>query len=305
MPRSNKTSAATAAAAWHEPAHAKINLTLHVTGKRADGYHVLDSLVLFTEFGDHLSARPARQITLEISGPFADKLSTTDNLVISAAKALEQALGEGRGAALHLEKNLPPASGMGGGSADAAATLRLLQKLWSKTLPGDGVQTLALKLGADVPVCLAQAPAFMRGIGEDLDPVTLFPTLPVVLINPGVHVATPDVFRALNYNPANARCLAPKPPVFTSAEDLLDWLSHTRNDLIAPAIRLSPEIGHVLELLDATKDCRLARMSGSGATCFGLFSNEKSAKAAARTVQKLNPDWWVQATKIPRTVIPV
>ncbi len=298
MPRPNKPAAATAAAARYEPAHAKINLSLHVTGKRADGFHLLESLVAFAEFGDFLSARPARRISLEISGPFAGGLSSTDNLVTRAARALAQVLGETRGAALHLEKNLPPASGMGGGSADAAATLRLLQKLWGKTLPVDERLDLALQLGADVPVCVAQSPAFMRGIGEDLELLAPFPALPIVLVNPGVHVATPDIFRALDYDPTNAPRPAPEPPAFTSPADMLNWLSQTRNELTAPAIRLLPEIGHVLEILTATKHCNLARMSGSGATCFGLFPNEKTARAATRTIQKANPSWWVRATKI-------
>ncbi len=292
------------AAEFHSFAGAKINLTLHITGKREDGYHLLDSLVVFAGFGDNLTAAPAGEITLTLSGPFAGKLSCRDNLVIRAAKALAQALGTGQGAALHLEKNLPPASGMGGGSADAAAALQLLPTIWGKTLPADELQNLALKLGADVPVCLAQTPAFMRGIGEELEPVRPFPSLSAVLVNPGVHVATPEVFRALAWSPANAPRAAPKPPVFTSAETLLDWLAQTRNDLMAPALRLSPQIGNVLEALKATKNCRFARMSGSGATCFGLYTGKQSAKDAAQAIQAANPDWWVQATVISHAVIP-
>ena len=280
-----------------EPARAKINLTLHITGKRADGFHLLDSLVTFTEFGDRLGAAPADEVSLQISGLFAGQLDEHDNLVLDAAHALARSLGTGQGAALHLEKNLPPASGMGGGSADAAATLRLLQRLWGQSLPIDELHALALRLGADVPVCLAQTPSFMRGIGEDIKPVAL-PPLPIVLVNPGVHVSTPAVFRALGYTPANAPAPAPNPPVFTAPQSLLDWLFQTRNDLIAPAVRLSPEIFAVLEALEATKNCHLARMSGSGATCFGLYGDENSARSAAQTIGAANSDWWVQATRI-------
>jgi len=290
--------------ALQEPACAKINLTLHITGKRNDGFHTLKSLVVFAQFGDMLSAIASDEISLTISGPFAGELSNTDNLVIKAAQALADACGAARGAALHLEKNLPPASGMGGGSADAAATLRILQKLWGINLSADELQRLALKLGADVPVCLAQSPAIMRGIGEKLEPVSPFPTLPIVLVNPGVHVSTPDVFKALNYDPTNAPGPAAPPPELISGEVLLDWLPQTRNDLMAPAINLSPSIVDALDVLNAANNCHFARMSGSGATCFGLYPDMQSAKDAAQTIQNANPGWWVQATTILPAVIP-
>jgi 4-diphosphocytidyl-2-C-methyl-D-erythritol kinase len=264
-----------------EPAPAKVNLFLHVTGRQANGYHLLDSLVVFAGTGDVLRAQPADGLSLDLAGPFGAALSDEqDNLVLRAARALG-----GTGARLWLEKNLPVASGIGGGSADAAAALRLLCRMW-KLAPPD-LPGIALRLGADVPVCLAGRPSRMRGIGEQLDPAPRIPTCGLVLVNPGIAVATADVFRARRGGwSAPAELPHAWPDVGTMAHDLREL----RNDLQPPAITLRPAIGHVIAALEAMPGCRLARMSGSGATCFGLFDDPVAAAEAASRVRR--QDWW-------------
>jgi 4-diphosphocytidyl-2-C-methyl-D-erythritol kinase len=274
---------ATAAAA-EAFAPAKINLALHVTGRRADGYHLLDSLVVFADLGDRVRAEPAAALTLEVTGPRVEGVpSGPGNLVWRAAEWL----GPGRGARITLEKHLPAAAGIGGGSSDAAAALRALAQLWGVALPAAGA---TLELGADVPVCCAARPARMRGIGERLDPVPELPPVALVLVNPGVGVSTPAVFRALarRDNPA-----LPEPRGWPDAAALADWLRATRNDLEAPARALVPEIGRVLQAIAGQNGCLMARMSGSGATCFGLFAARAEAAAAARALGAAEPGWWV------------
>lgn len=275
--------------AIEETAAAKLNLALHVTGQRADGYHFLDSLVVFADVGDLVTVERADALTLAVAGPEGSGLTAgEDNLVLRAARTFPP----GRGAAITLEKILPLASGIGGGSADAAATLRALSRLWDRPLPpADEV----LALGADVPVCLAGRPARMGGIGEALAPVPALPAMSVVLVNPRVEVATPAVFRALarKCNPP----LEPLPPGFASAAALAGWLARQRNDLEAPAIAVAPVIAEVLAAIAATTPL-LTRMSGSGATCFGLFASRGDAVAAARTVSRRRPGWWVRAAPV-------
>lgn len=269
-----------------EFASAKVNLCLHVTGQRADGYHLLDSLVAFVGIGDRLVARPASAASLTLAGPFgADLPGGPDNLVLRAAA------GFGAAAAFTLDKHLPPASGIGGGSADAAAALRALARLTGKAIPGG----LALRLGADVPVCLAARPARMRGVGEVLDPVTL-PQGWIVLANPRVEVPTPAVFRALarKHNPA----LPDTMPHWPDMAALAAWLATQRNDLEAPALAIAPVIAQVLAALRAQEGTRIARMSGSGATCFGLFAEEAPARAAETAIAAAHPGWWVAAGKL-------
>lgn len=272
-----------------EFAPAKINLTLHVTGQRSDGYHLLDSLVVFADVGDYISLRAADVLGLAITGPQAAQLPVTDdNLVLRAARALN-----GPAVAITLEKHLPIASGIGGGSADAAATLRALSRLWAQPLPDTA---LALKLGADVPVCLLSQPLRMRGVGEDLTPLpAALPQTHLVLVNPGVGIATPAVFKALpsKTNPGMANM-----PIFATAADLAAWLATQRNDLEAPAQSLAPVIGTVKAALAAQAGCLLARMSGSGATCFGLFATAAEATAAQTQIATAHPDWWVKAGKL-------
>lgn len=269
-------------------ARAKVNLALHVTGQREDGYHLLDSLVVFPEIGDVVEVAPADQITLSIGGPFGDGLPTTDNLVTQAAEALRPATA---GAALHLDKYLPVASGIGGGSADAAAALQALAELWACELPGD----LALRLGADVPVCLMARAARMRGIGDVVDPLSALPEFSLLLVNSGRPLATPDVFRGIlnKDNPGLGEL-----PEWRSASDLAIWLSETRNDLQDAATRLDPEIGHLLDAMSALEGCHLARMSGSGGTCFGLFATQSAAERARDALCGTHPDHWVVAAPV-------
>jgi 4-diphosphocytidyl-2-C-methyl-D-erythritol kinase len=263
-------------------APAKVNLYLHVTGKRADGYHLLDSLAVFPAMGDEVGATPAEALSLTITGPFGAVLQAEpDNLLLRAARALAP----GRGAALSLEKNLPVASGIGGGSADAAAALHALSALWGIT--GANLPALALQLGADVPVCLASAPARMQGIGEVLAPAPALPEFGMVLVNPGVAVPTPAVFRARHggFTPAAAL-----PASWPSAAAMAADLRRCTNDLQDAAIGIQPVIGEVLNVLAALPGALLARMSGSGATCFAIFPTAAAAKAAAALITQ--PGWW-------------
>lgn len=268
-------------------APAKINLTLHVTGKRPDGFHLLDSLVVFADVGDRIDVAHADHDDFRIAGPFAKDLPVDQpNLVKQAAKALHS----DKHAAISLTKNLPVASGIGGGSADAAATLRALSKLWGVSLPMAGA---VASLGADVPVCLRCENTRMSGIGEILQPVAGIPDLNTVLVNPMVPVATGAVFAGLAGGFGS-----PMPnniPAFTDARDLSDWLALQRNDLQSPAINLAPVIGDVLSAISGFSDCLLARMSGSGATCFGIFQSAQGAQSAARKLADDCPNWWVRA----------
>ncbi len=251
-----------------ESAPAKINLYLHVVGQRPDGYHLLDSLVVFAEAGDRLSAVGAPDLSLVVTGPFATGLhGEADNLVLRAARALAAELRVFAAGRITLEKNLPIASGIGGGSADAAATLRLLCRLWG-IVPGQQLDRIALALGADVPVCLHGRPAHMSGIGERLRPAPVLPAAGMVLINPGIGVSTPAVFRARTGEYSRPAAL---PEAWPDAASLAATLHATRNDLQPAARQLAPVIGDVLEALTADRTCLLARMSGSGATCFGLY----------------------------------
>lgn len=276
-----------------EAAPAKINLSLHVVGKRIDGYHLLDSLVAFADIGDTIVVVPDELLTLSIDGPFARQLlETPDNLVLRAARALADSFGVADGAKIRLTKNLPVASGIGGGSADAAATLRALVRLWGGLPEPDRLAALAYSLGADTIACLASAPAWMSGTGEILEPVGPLPDAGLVLVNPGVAVATPQVFRARG-GPFS------KPARFDIPRDaagLARALEATSNDLAAPALGLAPVVGDVLAALGNLPGTLVARMSGSGATCFALFAGRAEANAAAdRLRATAPPGWWVAA----------
>jgi len=269
-----------------EAAPAKINLTLHVTGRRDDGYHLLDSLVAFAEVGDRVSAEPAPRTELRVTGPMAAGVPQgPDNAVLRAAALI------GVTAAITLDKHLPAAAGIGGGSSDAAACLRALARIGDVPVPFD-----ALSLGADVPVCLLARAARMRGIGEDVGPVEGLPSLDAVLVNPGVPVATPQVFARLNHaeNPPMPEPLPDRP----DAAACIHWLAEQRNDLEAPARAICPGIDSTLAHLRATDGCALARMSGSGATCFGLYPSGTMARRAAGRIAEARPDWWVVATRL-------
>ena len=266
-------------------APAKVNLALHVVGQRSDGLHLLDSLVAFADIGDHLKAKLAHRSSISITGPMAAGVpSDGQNLVLQAARWI------GVSAEFQLEKHLPAAAGIGGGSSDAAAALRLLSRLTSQPIPSG-----AAALGADVPVCLRPGSTRMRGVGDRLEPVTL-PALPALLVNPGVPVPTGAVFAALT-NKDNAPMPVEIPDIPTPEQAAL-WLASQRNDLQIPALSLVPEIGDVLARLAALPGARLARMSGSGATCFALFDTIEAASTAQATLHADHSDWWVAATQL-------
>ena len=275
------------------PAPAKLNLYLHVTGRRDDGYHLLDSLVAFADIGDRVAAEPAPQLSLAIEGPFADGLAKDDpgNLVWRAATALAERRGRKADVALTLEKNLPIASGIGGGSSDAAATLRALAALWH--IDDDALLAeVGARLGADVPVCLAARASWLGGIGERVEPALALPTAPIVLVNPNIALPTPGVFKARR-GPFSV------PARFTNAthdvRELAALLAERRNDLTEAAITQVPAIAAIIEKLAGCDGNLLARMSGSGATFFGLFASAAQAQAAAQSLRSAQPGLWVAA----------
>lgn len=285
-----------AAETIHRAAPAKLNLYLHIVGRRADGYHLLDSLVAFAGVHDTVSAAKAPALSLALAGPFADRLSgEADNLVLRAARMLADVAGVRPAAALRLVKRLPVASGIGGGSADAAAALAATGALWRITHKPGALETLALALGADVPVCVAGRAAQMSGIGEQVVPAAALPLTPLVLVNPLVPLATPAVFKARRGDFSHPAPLT-EPP--RDARDLAEALARRRNDLTEAAAGLVPAIREILALLEAQTGCLLSRMSGSGATCFALFARAEEAEAAAATLKKLKPAWWVAASAL-------
>ena len=275
-------------------APAKLNLYLHVLGRRDDGYHLLDSLVAFADISDVVTARPAETLSLEVTGPFAGALQDdlSGNLVWRAARALVERAGIEAKAALTLEKNLPVASGIGGGSSDAAAALRALGELWRLDLGERKFEGLAQSLGADVPVCLFGETAWLGGIGERVAPASPLPPCSVVLVNPGISLSTPAVFKRragafsesgrFETTPADVRALA-------------RLLETRRNDLTSQAVALAPEISRLLRALEAEAGALIARMSGSGATCFALFADAAAAEEAAGRLRLAYRGWWVAA----------
>lgn len=282
-----------------QSAPAKINLALHVTGRRADGYHELESVMVFAEIGDELTAVPAAADRLRITGPFGKGLESDGNNLVSRAVAAFRTRWPGHvpyGLDMTLSKNLPVAAGLGGGSADAAAALRLMAGLGQTQIPPEDLIDLAAGLGADVPACLISAPLVARGIGEIMRPLAAFPTCHVVLVNPLLPVATAEVFRRLE-NRVNPP-LPALPEPMTRPAQLGIWLKETRNDLEAPAIALVPVIGDLIARLGGTPGCMLARMSGSGATIFGLFGSTAQAHQAAHELRQAYADYWVAAAPL-------
>lgn len=281
-------------------APAKINLTLHVLGRREDGYHDLESLVAFAGTGDDLRLESGRTLALDVRGPTAPLAgSDSDNLVLKAARLLAERVEGLKVGTFHLVKRLPVAAGIGGGSSDAAAALRLLARLNGLSLTHPALREAARLTGADVPVCLEPRARMMRGAGEEIGPPLGLPRLFAVLVNPRVPVETPAVFRALGLRPGEALPGARHPAVAgLSANALVGVLQEGRNDLEAPARALQPLIGEALGLLRDTPGCRLARMSGSGATAFGLYGDAVTAAEAGRRLRKLRPGWWVRATSL-------
>jgi len=281
-----------------EFAPAKVNLTLHVLGRRADGYHEIDSLVAFADVADRLTFRSGPPLELSLSGPTgAAAGASDDNLVLKAARALAARVEGLRLGAFMLDKQLPVAAGLGGGSSDAAAALRLLAQANGLSSQDARLHAAAQATGADVPVCLDPKARLMRGIGEILSEPLHLPEIAAVLVNPGVAVPTKDVFAALG---APALTGPPEPNEFIAidadAASLVPLLAGRRNDLQTPAIKIRPVIADVLRALERSANCLLARMSGSGATCFGLFGSSGTAEEAARRLQAAHSNWWVRAT---------
>ncbi len=277
-------------------APAKLNLYLHVTAKRVDGYHLLDGLVAFVDVHDTLSLQPSSTLQFGSDGPFASSLGDgQSNLVVRAVRALSEATGHDPGVRLLLTKRLPVASGIGGGSADAAACLRGLAGLWGLDAGSAIIRDVGAKLGSDIPVCVTGRAAFIGDIGTTVDPAPRLPPTWVVLANPGIGLPTPDVYRARNG--------AFTPPmrfseVFSSAAELAECLRARRNDLTHAAIGLVPQIGTVLSAISDSGGCLLARMSGSGATCFGLYVDQGTAESAAAALRELHPAWWVASGRL-------
>ncbi len=286
-----------------EQAPAKINLTLHVLGRREDGYHTLESLVAFGDIADTLTFEKAPEFSLTTSGPFADDIPhDEDNIVLMAARGLVHGVKTlPPGAAIELNKVLPAAAGVGSGSADAAACLRGLLRLHETKVSATVMHQVAAGIGADVNVCLGSEVALMKGIGHVVEPEPRLPLVPAVLVNPGVSVATSAVFAALGLAPDQAFAVETPPPPraqFSSVRELVNYLLGTRNDLEAPASAMVREIGDVQNVLFACDGCMLSRMTGSGATCFGIFETLEEADDAANQIQSEFPDWWVVSTTL-------
>ena len=285
-----------------EEGRAKVNLSLRVVGRRADGYHDLESVVAFADCADRLTLEPGGELRLATTGPLAAACGeTSDNLVFKAAKLLADAVPNLKLGAFALDKVLPVAAGIGGGSADAAAALRLLARLNNLSLDDPRLQEVALATGADVPVCLFSRACDMTGVGEQLLPLAL-PSMPCVMVNPRVPVATKDVFQALGLRNGEllvgATSVLDAPAWPEEGESIADWvdvLETVANDLEAPALRIEPVIGEVLEALRDSAGVKLARMSGSGATCFAIYGAASDAHAGAEKIRRTHPGWWVHA----------
>jgi 4-diphosphocytidyl-2-C-methyl-D-erythritol kinase len=285
-----------------ENGRAKVNLTLRVIGRRTDGYHDIESVVAFADCADHLTLTPGSELDLTTSGPLAQACgATSDNLIIKAAHLLRERVPDLKVGSFTLDKVLPVAAGIGGGSADAAAALRLLARLNDLALDDQRLHEVALATGADVPVCLASRPCDMTGVGESLLPLSL-PIMPCVMVNPRVPVATRDVFNALGLR--NGELLVGATDVFrgtawpeagASVEDWVEVLAASSNDLEGPAARIQPIIGEVISALSASNGAWLTRMSGSGATCFAIYENTADAGRAAEKIRHDHPEWWVHA----------
>lgn len=277
-------------------APAKLNLFLQVLGRKNDGYHQIESLVVFPQFGDRLEIYESPTISLQVEGPFADECGPLENnLVLRAAHALAALAPTPVGARLKLHKNLPAAGGLGGGSSDVASAIQLLIPFWGLQLEGKALAELAVRLGADVPVCLRRRPAIMRGIGEQLSAAPTLPNCYVLLVNPRIQLSTQAVFEKLDGRFGKVPQRFPRH--VSSVKKLARLLTVRRNDLEKPAIELVPEIQTVLDALNRQKGCLLARMSGSGTTCFGLFANADEMGAAAVAIKQAHPEYWQVQTR--------
>ncbi len=281
-----------------ELAPAKLNLFLHIKGKRANGYHLLDSLLAFTEFGDRIAFHPDTELTLEVTGPFADALQDTDlkdNLAMKAAQSLKRHLDYPGGARMILDKHIPVGGGLGGGSADAAAVLRGLVRLWNIRVDPGALKSIALLLGSDVPACLAMQPAVIGGVGERVKPLPVSAEAWVVLVNPGSSLSTAEVYEKFSGQFQRKNVMV---PALHSFDNLIRTIEPAHNALEEPALALEPEIRRILAALRGEQGCALARMSGSGTTCFGLFANPSEAKQAEKNIVRANPGWWAKTTTL-------
>lgn len=294
-----------AAASRREAAPAKLNLFLHVGAPAPDGYHPLQSLVVFAAFGDSLELTPADAFALQRSGPFADQLpvGAPEDLTARAVAGLAEIFEREPKFTLALEKNIPVAAGLGGGSADAAAAIRLVCREWAVSHDGPEVRALAERLGADVPMCLHSRSAWVAGVGERVAPLAQMPALDLLLINPRRPLSTADVFGA--FTPASVLDEGDgKPSGFATTAAVLSFLAERRNDLTDAARTLCPPIADVLDVLERQTGCGLARMSGSGTTCFAIFDDEDACASAGRAIAAQHSDWWVQATKTREPAAP-
>jgi len=281
-----------------ERAPAKVNLLLHINHRRDDGLHDLESLVVFTAFGDRVRLSPSADPGLVRTGPFAGDLpdDPRDDLSLRAATRMSESFGNGQGVRISLEKNIPVAAGIGGGSSDAAAVLRGLCRLWGVDRHDPRVIEIAASLGADVPICLYGRPAFVTGVGDKLTPISHEPELHILLVNPNEALSTAAVFGALEGPGRRTEGLC---GTFQSGDRsvFLQTLRTSRNDLTPPALQLCPAVGVVLGALEQARGCELARMSGSGATCFAIFPNAAMCQDAADRIFQAHPDWWVCPTR--------
>ena len=277
-----------------EKASAKVNLCLQIVGQKSNGFHLLDSIVGFTEFGDHLSFKKSDELALTMKGAFSDQIPVDkSNLILKAAELLRTINNIKAGAHITLTKNLPPSAGLGGGSSDAAATIRGLSRLWGTDLPD--IDDL-MKIGSDLPVCINQKTQHMKGFGEVLEEINTFPNLPILLVNPLKKVSTQTVFRMLK-NKKNPP-LSKYEKLFQTKKDWINWLLLQRNDLMEPAVKVEPVISEVLRLISKQISVEKVSMSGSGATCFGIFENKQDCDLAMKRVRLERPDWWSVSTEI-------
>ena len=277
-----------------EKASAKVNLCLKIVGQKSNGFHLLDSIVGFTEFGDHLSFKKSDELKLTAKGAFSDQIPVDkSNLILKAAELLRTINNIKTGAHITLTKNLPPSAGLGGGSSDAAATIRGLSRLWGTDLPE--IDDM-MEIGSDLPVCINQKTQHMRGFGEVLEEINTFPNLPILLVNPLKKVSTQTVFRMLK-NKKNPP-LSKYEKLFQAKKDWINWLLLQRNDLMEPAVKVEPVISEVLRLISKQISVEKVSMSGSGATCFGIFENKHDCDLAMKRVRLERPDWWSVSTEI-------
>ena len=275
-------------------AYAKINLYLHVLGRRSDDYHDLDSLMTFSDIADELTFSESDAFSLEIDGPFADATPKKDNLVERAALLLADHANRAHHVAIKLTKNISVMGGLGGGSTDAAAALNGLNKFWKLNIKPEALNEIGLQLGSDVPVCLRQQTARVTGRGEHIDYKFALPELTGILINPGIEISTRAAFAALEMSDFSEK--ANMPDHFKDANEFIGWLFTQRNDLTHPALRFNPDIQACIDAAKKHTGCKLTRMSGSGATCFALFTTADAARPAALLIKAENPTWWVQTS---------